>query len=111
VDVAGDRGDDPEPAAGVLQPPALLDVRLDPADQVVERVRAVAPARRLAAGRLGRLPERAAGVELPSKRPPWRFESQWDRIPNAGAPAGTFLATSVPTESSSTVNPGASSGA
>ena len=60
VDVADDRLDDPESRAGVLQDAALLDVHLDPAGQVVERVDRLAPARGLVAGRLGGVPERDA---------------------------------------------------
>ncbi len=46
---------------------------------------------------------------VPSKRPPCRFESQCEPIPNAGSPAGTLRATSVPTGSSPTVKPSSSS--
>ncbi len=49
VDVAGDRGDEADPVAGVLEHARLLDVHLDPAGEVVEHVRALAPT-------LGRVP-------------------------------------------------------
>ena len=57
VDVAGDRGHEPDPVAGVLEDAGLLDVHLDPAGQVVEHARALAPALRLVAGGGGRVPE------------------------------------------------------
>ena len=62
VHVAGDRRDDADPVARVLEDARLLDVHLDPAREVVEDVDRLAPALRLVA-RLGRvLPERAPVV-------------------------------------------------
>ena len=63
VRVAGDGRDDPERTPGILEDATLLDVRLDPRDEAVERPRAVAPARRVAAGVRGDVPERATVVE------------------------------------------------
>ena len=63
VDVAGDRVDDADPLARVLQHARLLDVHLDPAGEVVEHVDRLLPARRLVAGGLGVLPEAAAVVD------------------------------------------------
>ena len=63
VDVAGDRVDDADAVARVLEHARLLDVHLDPAGEVVEHVAALAPARRLVAGGLGVLPEAAPVVE------------------------------------------------
>ena len=63
VDVAGDRLHHPEPAMVILEHSALLDVQLDPADQVVEDMSAFAPQGRLVAGLLGVLPERAPVVD------------------------------------------------
>ena len=57
VHVAGDRVDDPDPVAGVLQHACLLDVHLDPAGQVVEHVDRLAPAIGPVAGFDGVLPE------------------------------------------------------
>ena len=57
VDVAGDRGHDPDPVAGVLEHPGLLDVHLDPAGEVVEHVDRLAPALGLVARLVRVLPE------------------------------------------------------
>ena len=57
VHVAGDRGHEPDPVAGVLEHARLLDVHLDPAGQVVEDVRALPPALGLVTGVGGVLPE------------------------------------------------------
>ena len=46
---------------------------------------------------------------VPSYLPPFRFESQCEPTPKTGSPFGRFRATSVPTASSSTANPSASS--
>jgi hypothetical protein len=54
---AGNRVDDADRVPRVLQDPALLDVRLDPAREVVEDVDALAPALGLVAGLRGVLPE------------------------------------------------------
>ena len=51
----------------------------------------------------GRPRERTTPI-VPSYLPPFRFESQWEPIPNRGSPP-LFLATSVPTGSSSTPKP------
>ena len=63
VHVAGDRRDDADPVARVLEDARLLDVHLDPAREVVEDVDRLAPALGLVAG-VGRvLPERAPVVD------------------------------------------------
>ena len=46
---------------------------------------------------------------VPSYLPPFRFESQCEPIPKTGSPGGRLRATSVPTGSSETVKPIASS--
>ena len=46
---------------------------------------------------------------VPSYLPPFRFESQCEPMPKAGSPGGRFRATSVPTGSSPTSKPIASS--
>ena len=61
VDVAGDRGDEADPVAGVLEHARLLDVHLDPAGEVVEHVRALAPTLGRVP-RLGRVVPKAATV-------------------------------------------------
>ena len=63
VDVAGDRVDDADPVAGVLEDAGLLDVHLDPAGQPVQHGAALAPARGLVARVLRVLPEAAAVVD------------------------------------------------
>ena len=67
VHVAGDRGHDADPVAGVLEHARLLDVHLDPAGEVVEDVDALPPALRLVARLLGVLPEAAAVVDRPER--------------------------------------------
>ena len=63
--VAGDRPNDPDAVSGVLENAGLLDVHLDPADEVVEDVRRLAPAPGLVAGFLRVLPERPSVVDGP----------------------------------------------
>ena len=46
---------------------------------------------------------------VPSYLPPFRFESQCDPMPNTGSPFGRLRARKLPTSSSSTVKPTASS--
>src|SRR5918995_546589 len=65
VDVAGDRVDDADAVAGVLEHTSLLDVELDPAREVVEDAKRLAPAPRLVARLLGVLPERPPVVDRP----------------------------------------------
>ena len=63
----GDRVDDADPVPRVLQDAALLDVRLDPAGEIVEDVDALAPASRVTAGVGGVLPEAAPVVDRPNR--------------------------------------------
>ncbi len=63
VDVAGDRGHDPDPIRGVLKHACLLDVHLDPACEAVEDVNRLAPARGLVSRCLRVLPEAPPVVE------------------------------------------------
>ena len=69
VDVAGDRVDDPDPVPRVLQDTGLLDVHLDPAREVVERVDRLAPARRLVPCCFRMLPEAATVVDRAKRLP------------------------------------------
>ncbi len=61
--VAGDRRDDADAVAGVLEHARLLDVHLDPAHEAVEDVDRLPPPLRLVAGLFCVLPEAAAVVD------------------------------------------------
>ena len=65
VHVAGDRRDDADAIARVLEHPRLLDVHLDPAREAVEDAEAVAPPLGLVAGLFCVLPEAAPVVDRP----------------------------------------------
>ena len=63
VHVAGDRGDDADAVARVLEHARLFDVHLDPTAEVVEDADALAPPRRLVPGLFRVLPEAPAVVD------------------------------------------------
>ena len=69
VDVAGDRVDDSDPVLRVLQDTGLLDVHLDPAREVVERMDRLAPTRRLVPCCFCVLPEAATVVDRAKRLP------------------------------------------
>src|SRR5215212_3243839 len=57
VNVARDRAHHPDPVARVLEHACLLDVELDPTDELIEEAHRVLPASRLVAGPFRMLPE------------------------------------------------------